>query len=366
MSAEPVPRPRILKFSGGDRRPPSSLVAAPTPPHGEPSSTLHELARQYLRERRAQSLAGNLNPEVYRRERRILKRFCRGKRGRMSAADIRPSLVRIWLLSRREWKSDHTRRDGAAVIRGLFRWAVDERHLERDPLRSLRPCWAPPQPRNALTHAEYESLMAAAHKCNGHGTRARPSRTRFRFAVWFLWHTGCRTCEMREAQWRHIDWQRGLIVLEKHKTARATGLPRLIPLSKKVLRVLAWLQRRRRPDQEHIFTASGGRPLNKDSFGRLFRRFARLAGLRKGAVPYALRHTWCVDGIETGLSDRKIANSMGNGAENVAWYGRASTVNAEQLRGTAEAIEAARKKKRPKPPPASRPDQPGLFDDPPH
>jgi integrase len=365
MSAEPIPRPQILKFSGTGK-PPTRRSGDPSPPAGDPEPTLRQLARQYLRERRAAQASGNLCLEVYRRERRILHRFTRGKRGRLPADDVRPSTVRTWLMSQKDWKSDHTRRDAAGIIRAMFRWAVGDRRLGRDPIASMRKCWDPPQPRDALTHDEYEALMATARKCNGSGCRARPSRVRFRFAVWFLWHTGCRTCELREVRWENIDWQRGLIVLKKHKTSRATGKPRLIALSRPVLRVLAWLLRRRRPDQEHVFTATAGRPLNKDSFGRLFRRFARLAGLRKGAVPYAIRHTWCVDGVEMGLSDRKVANSLGHEGTNlVGWYGRAASTNGEHLRGVADDIESSRAakraaKRRPKPP---RPDQPGLFDD---
>ncbi len=333
LTSRTEPRP---SDAGG--KPPSIPPGGAQAP-SEPGPTVRHLAVQYMRERRALRASGNLTRDVFAREKRILKRFARGSRGRKAADAIRPGQVRIWLLAQTSWRSDYALRDAARIIRSLFTWAVDEGYLERNPIRAMRPCWSPPQPRQPLDPVEYETLMRTARN-----SRTLHSRTRFRFAVWFLWNTGCRTCELRQAKWSDVDWRLGLIVLQNHKTARTTGKPRLIPLSGRALRVLAWLKRKARPGQANIFVARSGQPLNKDSFGRLFRRFARLAGLRRGAVPYALRHSWCVSAIELNLSDRKVANAMGHsGTQWLGWYGSAASKNAEILRETADAIDVGRR-----------------------
>lgn len=316
-----------------------------------PSITLAALVAQYLSCRAAEHRAGAIQDEHLRRMRDHLNDLAAGERGDLPATDLRPSVAKQWLCAHQEWRSPHTLENAYRSLRGLMRWAEEEELVERNPVRGFKRFWPPPQPRGACRPEEYEAIMRAARGCRkkvrGPGrqrARRHPSATRFRFQLWFLWQTGCRTCELRAALWEHVDWQRGLLILPRPKTHRATGRARSIPLPPHVLRVLRWLYRRRVPGIAHIFTAAAGRPLKRASWDRLFRKYARLAGVRESMTLYTLRHGFCVEGLVSGVGDQDLAEIMGHtSTKYIRWYGRDLRERTEHLRAAAARVHQRRR-----------------------
>ena len=84
---------------------------------------------------------------------------------------------------------------------------------------------------------------------------------------------------MRQVRWADVDWQAGVIRLEHHKTAKATGDVRVIGLDPCTLRFLRNLHRQcirqdaAHPD-DHISLNGCERQWNRTAFGRLFRKYA--------------------------------------------------------------------------------------------
>lgn len=351
----PEPIPEILQFA----RPPAAQPS--------PALTVRAAVALCLADKAAQERTGTITAVYLGRLRDHLSNLAEGDRGSMPVAELRPSTARQWLAANEQWKSPHTLENAYRSLRGLIRWLDAEELIARDPLRSFRRFWPPPQPRGACRVEEYEALMRTARSCNGKGARRRSSRGRFRLQLWFLWETGCRTCELRAAEWAQVDWTRGLLVMAKSKTTRATGQARVIPLSARVMRVLRWLERRRLCGK-NIFTARGGRPLEKSSWNRLFRKYARIAGVRESVTLYTLRHGFCVAGLEAGVGDAELALVMGHTTTRyIQWYGRDLREKTDHLRDVAGRVRSARKKPTAEPPSRptkqSRTDQPTLFDE---
>jgi integrase len=209
------------------------------------------------------------------------------------------------------------------------------------------------------TDAEYAALMAAAKAMvcwNGPLPKPKPFRPvpppkrresttsslRFRLQMWALWNTGCRTCELRTARWEQLDLERGLLAMQEGKTTRKTGRPRVVPLSGRVLRVLRWMTRHGRPTTGPIFTAMAGRPIQRRSFARLFKKYRTLAGLRDGVTAYTLRHGFCVQALGCGLlSETEIAMIMGHANTSlIQWYGRDLEKKTDHLRAKAGLVHA--------------------------
>lgn len=297
--------------------------------------TVGSLVDGYLADRRAQHRVGAIGDAYLRRLVDHLTDL-RSSLGELPAAELRPSVARRWLCAHEQWLAPDTLENAYRSLRGLMAWAVDEELIDRNPVRALKRFWPPPQPRGACRAEEYAALMRVARGAKGSRGRRCSARVRFRFQLWALWHTGMRTCELREALWDQVDWERGLLVMAKGKTTRTTGQARVIPLSAKVVRVLRWLKRRAQPGQKLIFTARRGQPIKRKSWDRLFRRYARLAGVREKVTLYTLRHGFCVAGLESGLSDQELACIMGHTTTRyVAWYGRDLRQRTEHLRAAA-------------------------------
>jgi hypothetical protein len=129
-------------------------------------------------------------------------------------------------------------------------------------------------------------------------------------------------------------------VLPHHKTDRAAGTPRLIPLRPVLLRLLRWVWRRRGcPATGHVWLSGRGTPWTRAQLDRRFAEYRELAGVRKEVVLYSCRHGFAVNGIKRGLPDRAIADVLGH--QNLAylsWYGRSTRQDAAHLRSVAEQV----------------------------
>jgi integrase len=374
----------------------------------EPSSeeTVASIIRQYLAEKQLLVTAD--------KEERFRKDFAYGAsftamHGSLTIDQCRNSNLTAWLTANPGWVSPHTKADAVGVVIRAFRWAVEEHLIRFLPYHRPRKLWPTPQPRKPIEPAEFRALMNVAREHNGRRgqpsrkkpvktdlfdwidrqeeecrlellrkgadlfdlcepyvpstpvpsrprPRARPSAGPFRRALWFLWESGCRTCEMREMEWESVDWVDGVIRLTKHKTAH-TGNVREIPLTDRALRLLRLMYKFRRPaaaskhprTKRHpaknvIFLNSRGGAWTKRSFAKKFREFAGLAGIRDNITAYCLRHGFTVEALERGIGNKQIADMLGQASTRyVDWYGRGSREKSAYLRDNAAKVHRRKK-----------------------
>lgn len=240
----------------------------------------------------------------------------------------RGDLVR-WLTMHPEFKSPHTKRDAAGCVVTAFRWAVEDGLIVSCPYAMPRDLPVP-EPRQPVTPGEVRQILISARDY-GH----RPARGPFRLAIWFLWETGCRTCEMRGLRWEHYDDARGCFEVAG-KTTRRTGRKRLLVLNRRAWRFIRWL--RRGQTSGPVFRNGRGRAWAKDTFTRLFRRHANAADVRKEVTAYTLRHGFCCELLESGVGERQIADLMGHASTKlVSWYGRGVQSRVDYLRDVSQA-----------------------------
>jgi len=181
------------------------------------------------------------------------------------------------------------------------------------------------------------AIMRLARHCRGvdvSGRRKRPSSGAFRLALHFLWESGCRTKEMRDVAWGDVDLERGLIVMEKHKTFAKTGLPRLIPITRNIRRLLhvaaSWQLRRGTQLTGPVFRGGRGKQWDKGTYGDQFRAYADMAGVRPNVTAYCLRHGFTVRGLEAGIGERQLADVLGHASTRyVSYYGLTTRTNAD-------------------------------------
>ncbi len=241
-----------------------------------------------------------------------------------------------WIADHAEWVSPHTQTHRQGLVVTAFRWAADEkRMIPFCPFRRTAKLFATLQPRVAITPEEFKALMRSAREEAGH----RKSKAALRRALYFLWVTGCRTCEMRTLTWSQIDFALGAAVLNEHKT-EATGQRRVIPFTPTLTRLLRYIHRRTAPaPQDRVFLNGRGRPWQAPGFARLFRRYGKFAGIRSEVSPYSLRHGFCCRALERNVGERQIADVMGHKSTRyIEWYARAARSNIVYLQGIVQAI----------------------------
>jgi integrase len=257
-----------------------------------------------------------------------------------------------WLRSEPQW-SPATRKGAQAAVLGCFNWAIEIEIIARNPYRRVRGLNLKVDPKPPMSKPDYVAVMREA-------ARRRGSRS-LRRALFFLRRTGCRVGEMRNVTWPDIDFDNGVARLTRHKTRRSTGRIRMIGLEPCVLRFLRNLKSQQERARQNmlpfmrdaelagnIFLSAKRQPWKcKDSFSRLFRRWANRAGVAKETQAKCLRQSFTVDGVRAGLSDRAIADQLGHSSTRmVSWYAEQTRRESAHLRNVA--AQALHKPRTPK------------------
>lgn len=312
--------------------------------------TVRQLFTLYHAEQDARVKSGALAADSTLTRRRYAEMFV-AAHGDRPAKDCTNGDLVTFLADHPEWASSHTKSDVCGGVVSAFRWATERRYLEACPMTKPRGFWLPPRPRKAITPAEYKAVQRFARLCNGvnlSGRRKRPSSSAFRLALHFLWASGCRTKEMRTVQWSDVDLDHGVIVMETHKTFAKTGMPRIIPITRNINRLLhvaAAMQLRRGQLTGPVFRSGRGHRWGKSTYGKMFRAYATMAGIRPGITSYCCRHGFTVRGLEAGIGERQLADVLGHASTRyVSYYGHTTRRNADYLRNIAEQIAKAGRK----------------------
>jgi integrase len=190
------------------------------------------------------------------------------------------------------------------TMRGLFRWAVNAKLLKVDPTAGV----ANPSAPNSEGFTPWSIADIAAYEaCWPIGTRQR---------VWLdvLVYTGLRRGDAVRFGRQHIGNVVGTIKTEKTDTV--VTLP-ILPVLMKTLDA--------GPCGDLTFIAGeGGRPLTKESFGNLFRKACREAGLQNRSA-HGLRKAAATRAAENGATVAQLNAIFGwKGAKMATFYTEAA------------------------------------------
>jgi integrase len=254
--------------------------------------TFGEIAAQYLAWVASREQSGDLSPDTAATYRSHTAR-CLAFAGSRPACSLRGFEVLAWLQSHPEWSAS-TRAGYGRQLRRMTRWAASVGLIDRDPLAG---CPLPTvQRRERAATAEDVRAVMAAIRC-----------PRVRATVEFLWLTGCRCGEACRLTAADVDIDAGQVVLAKHKTARKTGRPRVIPLSPAAVALLRPLMGEAGP----LLRNHWHRPWQPRQLALHLRR----ASLRAGVpivTPHMLRSLWATDAVEAGVPLPIVAGCLGH------------------------------------------------------
>ena len=190
------------------------------------------------------------------------------------------------------------------AMRGLFRWAVKARLVKVDPTVGID---NPPRPTTEGFAPWTEEDIATYEACWPIGTRQR---------IWLdvLVYTGLRRGDAVRFGRQHV--RNGVATMKTEKTATEVTLP-ILPVLSKTLDA--------GPCGDLTFIAGeNGHPLTKESFGNLFRKACRAAGLR-GRSAHGLRKAAATRAANEGATVAELEAIFGwQGGTMAALYTRAA------------------------------------------
>ncbi|HYE57321.1 MAG TPA: site-specific integrase [Rhodothermales bacterium] len=243
------------------------------------------------------SKAGTVDSFTLRRYADILDQHVLPTFGEFYLDAIRPTHIQEWVnQSKREKVSANTVQGWYRVLRMLFRDAVQQLDLGRDPcVRILLPNPDEPSSPNAIGGGELRLFLGAMRK-------------RFpedHALVATLAFTGLRTCHVTGLKWEDVDEENGVIHIRRRHYLGTIGpvsakkrAPKVTPLVPELAAILrqhrARLIRRQAKglDEGWVFPSRAGKPRRSTSLTHAWRTCCEAAGITERFTPHGLRRTF--------------------------------------------------------------------------
>jgi integrase/recombinase XerD len=231
-------------------------------------------------------------------------------RGKTGAGEVSPADLTDYLLDLAEaGLKPRSRARALVAIRGLFRFLAAEKLVPGDPSENLAAPRVGSKLPSVLGLGDVDRLLAAPQSA---GESPRALRDGAMLAT--LYATGLRVSELIGLRLPELNLKGGFV--------RATGKgrkTRLVPLGDLAAeRLTSYLDRARprlvarRPAEMGLFLTERARPMTRQGFWKLIRRYARAAGIRREVSPHVLRHSFATHLVERGADLRAVQAMLGH------------------------------------------------------
>jgi integrase len=289
----------------------AAIAGAPPPKSVASSGTL-----QWLYDRYRESVKWTSLSEATRRQRANILSHVMAKSGSEPFAAIDSSDIEAGKDARRGTPAQA--RNFLDAMKGLFRWAKANNHIETDPTAGVE---TPRRPRNSPGFHVWDDNDVTAYRAKW------PLGTRQRVWMELLLGTGLRRGDAVRAGKMHV--KEGVLTMDTEKT----GMTVHTVVSPGLQAVLE-----RGPTAPfHFICGMSGKPLTKESFGNMFKVACREAGLGTKKSAHGLRKLAVTRLAEAGYSDKELEATFGwTGGYMASLYTRSA--NRKHL-----AVEAAKR-----------------------
>ena len=209
----------------------------------------------------------------------------------------------------------HLRKTGLAArsrarhlvaIRGFYRFLVQEKILRKDPARLIDPPKTGLKLPHVLSPAEIELLLKAPDTSTPIGIRDAAM-------LELLYAAGLRVSELVKLKLQDINLEAGFV-----RIFGKGSKERIVPIGSHAReKINTYLKTTRseslkQRSSPYLFIARPGKPMTRQGFWKLLRRYGILAGLNKKITPHSLRHSFASHLLEGGADLRAVQIMLGH------------------------------------------------------
>ncbi len=192
------------------------------------------------------------------------------------------------------------------ALRQLYRFLAREGAVEESPVPSFFMRFAAVKLPQVLGREDVQRLLAQPEASTPLGIRDRAM-----FEL--LYATGMRVSEIVSLQTHMVNVE-GDYITVKGKGAKV----RLVPFGKWARQALLRYLSEVRPKflkgraSSYLFLTRSGKPMTRQAFWKLIRRYALAAGIEKRVTPHTLRHSFATHLLEGGADLRSVQSMLGH------------------------------------------------------
>ncbi len=199
-----------------------------------------------------------------------------------------------------------TRRRRLACLRGFYRFLLKEKIIDHNPAaRVVLPRHTPPPP-PLLSPDQVQKLLNAPSAT--HLLQARD-----RVMLLLTYAAALRVSELLALNCSDVDLQSGFV-----RVSSQAEYQRAIPLEAEIVTCLGTYLNDIRPRLLHqihspcLFAGRAGRPMTRQGFWKLFKRYASISGITEPLSPHSLRHARAAHLVATGVDIQTLQRMLGH------------------------------------------------------
>ena len=224
---------------------------------------------------------------------------------RLSDTDT-PFILKHLIRLRKSGLGARSRARHLVSLRGLYRFAVQEKYLRHDPSKLVDLPKLSLKLPDVLAIDEVSQLLKSPDA-------SKPLGARDAAMLELLYAAGLRVSELINLKLQDINLEAGFVrVFGKGSKERV--IPIGLPAQKKIAFYIedarkAALKNRLSP---YLFIGRAGKPLTRQGFWKLLRRYADKARIHKKISPHSLRHSFATHLLEGGADLRAVQVMLGH------------------------------------------------------
>ena len=187
-----------------------------------------------------------------------------------------------------------------SAIKTFFRFLVSEGRIHDNPARLLE------APRTALRLPEVLTFQEVEQLLN-QPDMATPMGKRNRAMLETLYATGLRVSELVNLKISNINLEAGYL-----RTLGKGSKERMVPMGDKAMEAikdyisLGRYHFTKGKNSPHLFLTSSCRPLSRQGFWKMIKKYGNQAGIRKEISPHSIRHSFATHLLEAGADLRSV------------------------------------------------------------
>ncbi|HEX2933642.1 MAG TPA: site-specific tyrosine recombinase XerD [Candidatus Binatia bacterium] len=221
--------------------------------------------------------------------------------------DVEVSHIRAYLavLKRKGLSASSVARH-AVTVRRLLRFLEGEALIKENPMPKVLLTPGPRKLPQTLSSDELRKLLAQPDP-------AQPLGARDQAMLELLYGTGLRVSELVQLQTQRVSFQ-GNYLTVKGKGSKVRAVPFGKWAHEKLSRYISEVRPRllKGKSSPFVFTNRSGKPLSRQGFWKLLRRYALAGGIDKRVTPHTLRHSFATHLLEGGADLRSVQTMLGH------------------------------------------------------
>ena len=217
------------------------------------------------------------------------------------------TVILAWLVHlTRNGLSARSRARHLIAVRGFYKYLAGENMITANPIKEISiPKTGQSLPK-VISVQDVEALIHA-------GDPVKPRGQRDIAMLEVIYGAGLRVSELITLRHQDLDMDAGLV-----RVMGKGSKERIVPIGTPAKAALkTWMQTGRplvlkQQTSPYVFVAREGRPMSRQGFWKIVKKYALKAGLSQGITPHTLRHSFATHLLEGGADLRSVQTMLGH------------------------------------------------------